>query len=110
MNKRAASLTVETIIVAALGLIALVLLGLLFKSQITKTSQTLFGIGEDAQNEARGTNKCESFLSARKCLNVCESSPTTSDGRSINWREAIPPPGENWNCVQGKFCCERMEA
>jgi len=109
MNKRAASLTVETIIVAALGLIALVLLGLLFKSQITKTSQTLFGIGEDAQNEARGTNKCESFLSARKCLNACETQ-LASDGRSIIWRDAIPPPGENWNCAQGKLCCERVEA
>ena len=93
-NKRGAELALNTIIYAALGIIVLIVLILIFTGQFGQLSKKYTSIGEKAVSDA-GTNNCETFFSGRRCLQGC-------------------PPGTEANqlyaCEQTGFsCCEKKQ-
>ena len=86
----------QVIVIATLSLIVLVVLAFVFRENIGRTSSSLFKIGEDAEEGARGV-KCVSFMTSgtHKCAPSCET----------GWRE-IYPAGEKWTDCDNK-CCEK---
>lgn len=106
-KKRAIEMSMQAIIVAVIALVVLVVVIVIFKGQIGKASQRLFGIGEQAASEANVTNKCESLFSNRKCLASCDAEPIrgTSPQRFVYYAKL---PGQ-WVDCKNLLCCERVE-
>jgi len=101
MNKKAVQLSVQTMIIVALGLIVLVVLIFVFRGQISKGAQQYFDIGKSAAEEA-DPNKCESGLFVeRECADSCAGLTQNSKyyWKSVGIR----------GCEKGKICCERGE-
>jgi len=108
-KKRAVEMSMQAIIVAVIALVVLVVVIVIFKAQIGKASQRLFGIGEQAASEANTTNKCESLFGNRKCLSSCAAVPIngTNPSRSIYYAQL---PGDWVDCkLKSLVCCERVE-
>lgn len=90
----------NTIVIAALALLILVILILVFRSQIGKTSQSYIDIGEQASKEAGGANKCQSLLSS----NACYPGPNCPSKYVL-----IPEPAKKWSdCGKGEVCCKPL--
>jgi hypothetical protein len=99
MDKKAVELSVQTMIIIALGLIVLVVLIFVFRGQISKGAQQYFDIGKSAAEEA-DPNKCESGLFVeRKCAGSCSALDGKYYWTSVGIR----------GCEGGKICCERGE-
>lgn len=101
MNKKAVQLSVQTMIIVALGLIVLVVLIFVFRGQISKGAQQYFDIGKSAAKEA-ATDKCVSGLFVeRECADSC--SRLTQEGKYYWTSVGIR------GCEKGEICCERGE-
>ena len=100
-NVKAQGLSLNMIIVAALVLIVLVIVAVIFRTQILHYAKGYRNIGDQAIAGANGT-MCSSFFSTdRYC----------SDQRDCGDDQRIPePPGGKWSdCKEPtKHCCERV--
>jgi hypothetical protein len=96
MRKRGA-ISMEMIVYAALALIVLVLLGYIFRQQIGSSAGSLFKIGKEAEEGARG-ERCVTMMTAtsRKCSDkACET----------GWHEVYT--SDKWKDCPDKKCCEK---
>ncbi|MBD3303944.1 hypothetical protein GF343_02275 [Candidatus Woesearchaeota archaeon] len=101
MDKKAVQLSVQTMIIVALGLIVLVVLIFVFRGQISKGAQQYFDIGESASEEA-DPDKCVSGLFVeRDCASSC--SKLAQEGKYYWTSVGIR------GCKNGEICCERGE-
>jgi len=94
MNKRGISLSLETVVVAALVLIVLFVVGAIFISQSNKYADKYSETAEQASEQAKGCN----MLFGRTCAASCGSEETV--------------PGKFSECVsddnkEGKCCQKR---
>ena len=89
-------LSIQTIIVAILGLLVLIVLAFIFRDQITKAASNYFSIGKDATDSAQG-NKCVSILTAgnHKCADKCDG----------EWHELNT--ATKWTDCKERKCCEK---
>ncbi len=91
--KKAQGLPVNTIILAVLGLVVLIILILLVKTQLQKGSGKYSNITSSAEIEAKSENVCESMFAypPRKCA-------AQSDCKGV--------VRNDMTCGSGKVCCE----
>jgi len=95
-------LSINTVVIAALAIFVLVVLIIVFNTQIRKGAFEYFNIQDDAASAAKG-NKCVTILSAgtHKCVTgSCEST----------WMELSPSdPDAGWkDCGPTRVCCEKI--
>jgi hypothetical protein len=95
MRKKSA-ISMEMVVYAALALIVLVLLGYIFRQQIGSSAGSLFKIGKEAEEGARG-ERCITVMTAtsRQCLDKCEE----------GWHEVYS--SGDWKDCEKKKCCEK---
>ncbi|MBW3001716.1 hypothetical protein KY338_00980 [Candidatus Woesearchaeota archaeon] len=104
MNKKAVELSVQTMIIVALGLIVLVVLIFVIRGQISKGASQYFDIGKSAAEEA-ATDQCKSGLFVeRKCAQNCASLDSGFYWKAVGIRGCDESKGA------GYICCERGEA
>jgi len=93
MKKKGVELGIQTVVVAALGLIVLVILIIVIRQQIGAGAQRYTDISKEAEKQI--IDRCEGFLSARTCEASCGDKTT------------VPAPSKGWqDCTQGQVCCE----
>ncbi len=98
MKKRAVSLSMNTIVIAALALLILVILILVFRTQITKTAKSYMDIGDKAAQEADTSNNCQSLFNSK----ICASSPCPAKYFAVPMSASI----KKWSdCKAGEICC-----
>ena len=93
------SLSLETIVVAALCLLVLVVLAFIFRTQIGDLVKRYTGISNDLEDQAKG-NKCVTLttMAERKCDSGCGG----------EWsRVSLPSGVKEWSDCKGKDCCEK---
>lgn len=93
-------ISLETIIVAALVLFVLVVVIAIFSSHIKEYAKGFFGIGKEAEWEAKGV-RCVTIMGTRGCYQ--NSCPTEY--------EEVPEPADKWkdcDTDKGKKCCEKL--
>jgi len=66
IKKKAQGLSLQVIIIAALSLVVLVILIIIFRQQIGTGAKRYTDIGQSAEDEVKG-EKCISFITARQC-------------------------------------------
>lgn len=100
--KRGQGLSINTIVLAALALVVLVLLIFLVRNQLQKGSQKYTGIESEAEKQAKA-DYCESLFalhprkcSAKNCADVANSQPLQG-----SWADC---KGE-----KGTTCCQLIE-
>ena len=96
---RKGSLTLETIIVAALALIVLVVLAFIFRTQVGDLVKKYRGVSDDLEEQAKGM-KCVTLatMSQRQCESSC----------SAEWSEVpLPAEAKEWKDCKTKKCCEK---
>jgi hypothetical protein len=96
--KRGQGLPINTIILAILGLIVLVILILIFRTQVQKSSEKYQGISTSAEEQARAKGVCETLISGRQCM--------TGAACPQGYVE-IPGPWTDCIKAQKPKCCER---
>lgn len=110
MSKKGIELTMQTIIVAVLMLIVLVVLIMVFRGQIGKSSQRYFAIGNQSEQELQATDKCMTLFGNRRCLNECpveEIKVPGGESRYVVWTP-VPAGAKGWSDCKAT-CCERIE-
>ncbi|MBW2986243.1 hypothetical protein KY333_02620 [Candidatus Woesearchaeota archaeon] len=97
MKKRAVSLSMNTIVIAALALLILVILILVFRTQITKTAKSYMDIGDKAAGEIDTSSKCQ--VNNRICAkSACPKTPKVYT--------KVPVYTMTWSdCGKGEICC-----
>ncbi len=98
MDKKAIEMTMQTIVVAAIALIVLFTVVIIFRAQISKTTQQFFGIGQQATSELNATSCAGGFFSTKKCAVDCLTD--IKDGYYWHSVGAL-------DCKGGQVCCER---
>lgn len=92
-------ISLETIIVAALVLFVLVIVIAIFSGQIKEYAKGFWGIGKEAEWEARGL-RCVTIMGTRGCYENC-----------LTGYEEVPEPADKWkdcNTAKGQKCCEKI--
>ena len=107
MKKRAVSLSMNTIVIAGLALLILVILILVFRGQIGKTTQSYLDIGKQASEEAKVTDKCETLLGNRVCVQS-NCPPSQVVGKQTVSYYKLAEPQKGWSDCKGKVCCEKV--
>lgn len=91
MNKKGVELTVNTIIVVALGLLVLFVLFFVLQKNILGGSQRYINLSLEAERELKSQNICEKLFSGRACMENC------------GMYEEIPG---QWTDCPGQKCCK----
>ncbi|MEM4247462.1 MAG: hypothetical protein QXF14_04025 [Candidatus Woesearchaeota archaeon] len=96
--KRGQGLSINTIILAVLGLVVLVLLILIVRTQLQKGSQKYVNITGEAEKEARAKDVCETIfaLRSRQCAEPGKC-PANYQPLSGSWQDCQAPKS---------VCCE----
>jgi len=97
MNKKRAGLSINMIIVAALGLIVLVIVAFIFRTQVIDYASKYTQTADSAVKSAEGKT-CATLFSTRKCS---ANKPTPGE-----W---TPVSGEWTDCGKDKKCWEEVE-
>lgn len=93
-NKKG-EISLQMIILAILGLVALIILIFVFKDQIGRVSKTYFGITEQVEAESKG-EVCESLFGGKKCMAACDETYKHNLGTDFS----------DCKAMQGKpICC-----
>jgi len=95
MNKKAVSLSVNTIIIIALGLLVLFVLFYVLQSNILGGSKRYMNLSLEAEKDIRAENVCEKLFSGRQCLSTEECS-----------KRGYVDLGAGWIDCDGLHCCE----
>ena len=92
-----ADLSLNTVVMAILALVVMIVLILVFREQIGSAAQRYFNIGDEAEETALG-KKCQSFLSpsTRQCGD-------TRPDELYEWRNL----GSTEDCLAPSVCWER---
>lgn len=93
MNKRGQGFSITTIIMVVLGLLALVIVIILFRQQVTKGASQYEQIGQGTGLEA---DRCFNLIEGRSCV----------EGR--NCPEGMEPVSGRWKDCEGT-CCKKTE-
>jgi len=96
--KRAQGLPINTIVIAALGLLVLVILAFVIRNQIAQGTKKYTEIGKEAEIKA---DKCASIILNRACNeNACDEKK--------GQRQVYSPAGEWADCkaANKQYCCE----
>ena len=105
MKKRAVSLSMNTIVIAALALLILVILILVFRTQITKTAKSYMDIGDKAAQEADTSTSCQSLFNNNICASsACPATP-------IKYiKVPMSASIKKWSdCKAGEICCRPIK-
>jgi len=100
-KKRAAGLSMDIIIIAAIGFMVLIIVAAIFKGQSSRYSKGYSDVAEEAIKTAEG-NTCAALFAGetRKCF---------ADGppKEGNW-DSTPVPGEWEDCKPDKKCYRQI--
>lgn len=98
LKKRGEGMTMNTLVIAILSLIVLVIMIFVFKGQIGKTSSSYTTIAEESEKSAK-KDSCGGFLDFdRKCADDC--SKIEPKGTWTSTSEGTCPDNS-------QFCCEK---
>jgi len=92
----------EMIVYAALALIVLVVLAMVFSGQIRNSVKSYFEIGKGAEESAKG-ERCKSFFMSRVC-----SKETPKDEAGKYRYDEIPGDFSDCNATNGYTCYEKI--
>lgn len=94
MNKKGVELTVNTIIIVALGLLVLFIMFFVLQKNLIGGSEKYLNFSEETERELRAKNICEKIFSGRVCMDDC-----------TNKYELVP--GKFTDCEdKGEVCCK----
>lgn len=68
MSKKAFEMSINAIVIAALALLVLIILALVFSSQVREGVKKYLGISSSAEEDIKSKDKCETFFSGRQCF------------------------------------------
>ncbi|MBW2973347.1 hypothetical protein KY346_03060 [Candidatus Woesearchaeota archaeon] len=101
MKKRAVQLSVQTMIIVALGLIVLLVLIFLIRGQIQKGAGQYFDIGTKIGKEAE-LEKCQGgFFTTKQCATNCIKDPKLDE--NYYWEDIGPKDCK----APTPVCCQR---
>ena len=86
----------QTLVMAILSLVVLVILIFVFRDQIEKSMQGYTDIAEESEKAAQG-DTCGALFSDTRCINAEKSCEGEGDG----WSKS------SLTCVGSKTCCEK---
>ena len=66
--KRGQGLSIQTIVIAALALVVLVILIFVIRGQIQKGTQKYINISSEAELQSRAKDRCQTMFSGRECF------------------------------------------
>lgn len=92
-NKKGAEFAIGTIVMMVLGLVVLVILILVFRQQITKSSQGYTDLGQQA-------------LSGENCKTQTQSCMTLNECGDKKGRQITSVFGGWKDCKEGQICCK----
>jgi hypothetical protein len=97
--KRGQGLSINTIVIAALSLVVLVILIFVVRTQLQKGTQKYTGITKEAETEARAKDICETLfaLKSRVCMPSCDQQKFTDLG--TNWADCTKK-GSGYHCCE----------
>ena len=98
--KRKGDLSIQTIVIAALSMIVLLILIFIFKDQIGNLAGGFRNAGDSARGNINGT-RCQSLIGNRYCNPSSSTYPTST----YNW-DTIPPPPSGWSDCKTGQCVE----
>ncbi len=106
MNKKAVELTMQAVIVGVLLLVVLVILIMVFRTEIQKLAGKYSEIGDQAS-----TDRCASILSGtRKCAaqQPSETTGTGATAKTITYSLVSRPASGKWSdCKDNEDCWEK---
>ena len=114
MSKKG-DVTTPYLVAIVLGLIALAIMGFVFRSQISVFANKYAQIGTDLDGVRKGTS-CENFIEDRHCYaKMCEqmNAAATASKEPARYENA-PLPADKWSdcpstsTSSGKYCCVRI--
>ena len=107
MNNKGFELGIQTIVVAILALLVLVVLGYVFTGQIGKGTKQY-----ETFREGIAVDKCEQLFGTRLCRENCEQEKNPDGTVKVSFVQVNPPQGKEWtDCKQKNkpACCEPQE-
>lgn len=101
MNKKAQGLSLNMIIVAAIGFIVLIIVAIIFRTQIIDFANKYRDTADKTIESAEG-ERCVTFFTTRICS---ADSPQPSE----EWKK-ISPEKEKWtDCKENEECWEKIK-
>jgi hypothetical protein len=94
MNKKGVELTVNTIIIVALGLLVLFIMFFILQKNLIQGSDKYLNFSEETERELKAKNICEKLFSGRVCMEDCTGKYTEVPG---TWDDCAK---------DDKICCE----